>query len=118
MKCDRKTMLLYAVTDRAWTGEQTLYEQVEAALRGGATCVQLREQDLFSVASPCRKMAVTATVPMGRVSYLSSFKELYISTSVTCQARVTLRSPAMRTAFTWVRMTWLPRRFASASVRT
>lgn len=46
MKCDRKTMLLYAVTDRAWTGEQTLYAQVEAALRGGATCVQLREKDL------------------------------------------------------------------------
>ncbi len=39
-------MLLYAVTDRAWTGEQTLYAQVEAALRGGATCVQLREKDL------------------------------------------------------------------------
>lgn len=46
MKCDKKTMLLYAVTDRAWTGKQTLYEQVEAALKGGATCVQLREKDL------------------------------------------------------------------------
>ena len=46
MKCDRKTMLLYAVTDRAWTGKQSLYEQVEAALKGGATCVQLREKDL------------------------------------------------------------------------
>ena len=28
MKCDKHTMLLYAVTDRAW--EQTLYQQVEA----------------------------------------------------------------------------------------
>lgn len=46
MKCDKKTMLLYAVTDRAWTGEQTLYEQVEAALKGGVTCVQLREKQL------------------------------------------------------------------------
>lgn len=39
-------MLLYAVTDRMWTGKQTLYEQVEAALRGGVTCVQLREKEL------------------------------------------------------------------------
>lgn len=46
MKCDKKTMLLYAVTDRMWTGKQTLYEQVEAALRGGVTCVQLREKKL------------------------------------------------------------------------
>ncbi|MBR3785128.1 MAG: thiamine phosphate synthase [Firmicutes bacterium] len=46
MKCDKKAMLLYAVTDRAWVGEQSLYQQVEAALKGGATCVQLREKDL------------------------------------------------------------------------
>lgn len=46
MKCDKKTMLLYAVTDRMWTGKQTLYEQVEDALRGGVTCVQLREKEL------------------------------------------------------------------------
>jgi len=43
-------MLLYAVTDRAWTGEQTLYEQVEAALKGGVTCVQLREKELDEAA--------------------------------------------------------------------
>lgn len=46
MKCDKKHMLLYAVTDRAWTGEQTLMEQVEQALKGGVTCVQLREKKL------------------------------------------------------------------------
>ncbi|MBP8968340.1 MAG: thiamine phosphate synthase [Lachnospiraceae bacterium] len=46
MKCDKKTMLLYAVTDRSWTGKQNLYEQVESALKGGVTCVQLREKDL------------------------------------------------------------------------
>lgn len=46
MKFDRKHLLLYAVTDRAWTGEHTLYEQAEAALRGGATCLQLREKDM------------------------------------------------------------------------
>ncbi len=46
MKCDKKAMLLYAVTDRAWVGKQSLYEQVESALKGGATCVQLREKNL------------------------------------------------------------------------
>lgn len=46
MKCDKKNMLLYAVTDRAWTGKQSLYEQVEEALKGGITCLQLREKNL------------------------------------------------------------------------
>ena len=41
-------MLLYAVTDRAWVGRQTLYEQVECAIRGGVTCLQLREKELDS----------------------------------------------------------------------
>lgn len=46
MKCDKRAMLLYAVTDRAWVGKQSLYEQVESALKGGVTCVQLREKEL------------------------------------------------------------------------
>ncbi len=46
MKCEKETMLLYAVTDRAWTGAQTLCQQVECALKGGVTCVQLREKEL------------------------------------------------------------------------
>ena len=46
MKCDKRTMLLYAVTDRAWTGPMTLLQQAEAALQGGVTCLQLREKHL------------------------------------------------------------------------
>ena len=46
MKCDKKDLLLYAVTDRAWVGKETLYEQVEDALKGGATFIQLREKEL------------------------------------------------------------------------
>ncbi|WP_099353794.1 thiamine phosphate synthase [Fredinandcohnia onubensis] len=46
MKIDKKLMQLYAVTDHAWTGSQTLVEQVEAALKGGITFLQLREKDL------------------------------------------------------------------------
>ncbi|MGF0019199.1 thiamine phosphate synthase [Sporofaciens sp. SGI.106] len=46
MKCDKESLLLYAVTDRSWLNGQTLYEQVEQALEGGATFVQLREKEL------------------------------------------------------------------------
>lgn len=46
MKCDSLAMRLYAVTDRAWLSHQTLKEQVEEALKGGATCIQLREKEL------------------------------------------------------------------------
>lgn len=46
MKCDKKHMLLYAVTDNAWVGKQSLAGQVESALKGGVTCVQLREKEL------------------------------------------------------------------------
>ena len=46
MKCDKKDLLLYAVTDRAWLNGETLYEQVEKAIKGGATFIQLREKKL------------------------------------------------------------------------
>lgn len=46
MLFNRDSLLLYAVTDRSWIGKQTLYEQIEEALKGGATCVQLREKKL------------------------------------------------------------------------
>lgn len=46
MKCDKKDLLLYAVTDSRWANEKTLYEQVEEALKGGATFIQLREKNL------------------------------------------------------------------------
>mgnify|MGYP000408656584 CR=1 FL=1 len=42
----KEQLRLYAVTDRTWLGNETLYEQVEKALEGGATLVQLREKEL------------------------------------------------------------------------
>ena len=42
----RKAMLLYAITDRTWLGNNSLYEQVEDAIKGGATFIQLREKNL------------------------------------------------------------------------
>lgn len=46
MNCDKKDLLLYAVTDRAWLHGEPLYSQVEKALKGGATFMQLREKNL------------------------------------------------------------------------
>lgn len=46
MKFTKQQLQLYAVTDRHWVGKQTLYEQVEAALKNGVTMVQLREKKL------------------------------------------------------------------------
>lgn len=46
INCSEKELLLYAVTDRHWLGEETLYDQVKKALDGGATFVQLREKNL------------------------------------------------------------------------
>ena len=60
MKCDKHTMLLYAVTDRAWTGRETLRQQVENALKGGVTCVQLREKELDDAAFLQEAMELSA----------------------------------------------------------
>ena len=46
MKLSTEMMRLYAVTDRSWLRGQTLLEQTEQALTGGATLVQLREKEL------------------------------------------------------------------------
>lgn len=46
MNCDKKDLLLYAVTDRSWLNGETLYSQVEKCLKGGATFIQLREKNL------------------------------------------------------------------------
>ena len=42
MKSIKDSMLLYAVTDRSWLNGRTVAEQVEDALKGGATFIQLR----------------------------------------------------------------------------
>lgn len=46
MKLSAETLRLYAVTDRSWLGEKTLFDQVEEALIGGVTLVQLREKEM------------------------------------------------------------------------
>ena len=46
----REKLKLYAITDRSWLGQETLYQQVEKALKGGVTLVQLREKELEETA--------------------------------------------------------------------
>ena len=67
MNFDKNHLRLYAVTDRAWLRGQTLEQQMEAALQGGVTCVQLREKQLDresfiqsgrSIGSLCRRYGV------------------------------------------------------------
>lgn len=45
MKLDKKTMQLYAITDRYWLNGESLINQVEDVLKAGATFLQLREKD-------------------------------------------------------------------------
>lgn len=60
MRFGKQSMRLYAVTDRAWVGRQSLYEQVEAAIRGGVSCVQLREKELGEEAILAEALAISA----------------------------------------------------------
>ena len=69
MTCAREHCLLYAVTDRAWlrrapAGFDTLERQVEEAILGGTTLVQLREKELgdaaFLDAARCVKRVTDA----------------------------------------------------------
>ena len=103
MKCDKRHMLLYAVTDRAWTGKRTLYQQVEAALKGGVTCCGRRRwtRRRFS-----KRPGTSARCAAG-TGCLSSSTTMW-----------TLRSPAARTAFMWARRTWRRGKSAAGWERT
>ena len=67
MQLSGKELLLYAVTDRHWLNGETLAQQVEKALQGGVTFVQLREKNLgeeeylreaVEIGALCRKYKV------------------------------------------------------------
>ena len=46
MRLNKKDLILYAVTDRSWLNGRRLYDDVEKAIRGGSTLIQLREKNL------------------------------------------------------------------------
>ena len=45
-RINKEQLLLYAITDRTWLNGGSLYEAVEESLKGGTTCLQLREKKL------------------------------------------------------------------------
>ena len=45
MSFDPKLLQLYAVTDRQWTGRQTLIQQLEAVIQVGVTLVKKKKKD-------------------------------------------------------------------------
>ena len=45
-RVNKQQLLLYAITDRTWLAKRSLYEAVEKSLKGGASCLQLREKSL------------------------------------------------------------------------
>ena len=68
MNCDRNDLVLYAVTDRSWLGDSSLYDQVESEIEGGATFIQLREKnldeaDFLSEAKEIQKLCREYKVP-------------------------------------------------------
>ncbi len=69
MKLKKEDMLLYAVTDRRWLKDgETIADQVEKALKGGVTFVQLREkgrttEEIIKEAVPIRELCRKYGVP-------------------------------------------------------
>jgi thiamine-phosphate diphosphorylase len=55
-----ENLRLYAVTDRRWLRGKSLTDAVEAAIRGGVTCVQLREKELDEAAFLAEAAAMQA----------------------------------------------------------
>ena len=43
---DKKILRLYAVTDRSWLNGRALEDDIEKAIKGGVTLVQLREKNI------------------------------------------------------------------------
>ncbi len=70
MNCTAEMLRLYAVTDRAWVGKLTLPQQVEAALKGGATCVQLREKNLADSSILAEAREISALCKQHRVPFI------------------------------------------------
>ena len=67
MKDLKSSLILYAVTDRYWLNGKKLKDDVEKAILGGATMIQLREKDLpidefikeaFEIKEICKKYDV------------------------------------------------------------
>ena len=69
MRFNKEMLKLYAITDRACNTHLSLYDQVEQALQGGVTIVQLREKELdedafIDEAKKLKKLCSRYNVPL------------------------------------------------------
>ena len=51
MKLNNKSLLLYAVTDRRWSDNDTFYKHIEESLEGGVTFLQNNSATYFTAHS-------------------------------------------------------------------
>ena len=69
MKFNKEMLILYGITDRSLAKEKSLYEQIEDALKGGVTMLQLREknlnpEDFLKEAKEVKKLCEKFGVPL------------------------------------------------------
>lgn len=69
MKFNKEMLILYGITDRSFAKEKSLYEQIEDALKGGVTMLQLREknlnpEDFLKEAKEVKKLCEKFGVPL------------------------------------------------------
>ena len=95
MNCTKESMLLYAITDRAWVGKQTLMEQVKDSLEGGITFLQLREKDLDEARFLEEANEMKALASKYRVPFVIN-------------DNVDIALPAEQMGYMWGRVIWQP----------
>lgn len=69
MKFDKRRLILYAITDRVYSGNSSLQTQLKSALEGGVTMVQLREkampkEDFIREAKLIKRLCSAYSVPL------------------------------------------------------
>ena len=70
MQSIKENLCLYAITDRSWLNGMKLTTAVEAALKGGATFVQLREKKLDSTSLLAEALAIKALCEAYHVPFI------------------------------------------------
>ncbi|GAB6109119.1 thiamine phosphate synthase [Fusibacter bizertensis] len=80
---DRIKYALYLVTDQSWTKKATLEAQVEAAILGGVTMVQLREKTLDDVAFLALAVKIKAITDRYNVPLLIN-DNVYVAKAIGC----------------------------------
>lgn len=66
----KESMRLYLVTDSAWSTQESFLSHIEEALKGGITCLQLREKNMSFEAFVKRAKAVKALCRKYKVPFL------------------------------------------------